>query len=65
MWSAGAASGSASLFEVTEDPRWLLVADGWSAQTEPAVEGAFALVNGYLGTRCAVEEGSAVSAPSG
>jgi trehalose/maltose hydrolase-like predicted phosphorylase len=46
------------------DPRWLLVADGWAAEREPAVEGAFALVNGYLGTRAAVEEGSAASPPA-
>jgi trehalose/maltose hydrolase-like predicted phosphorylase len=59
--STGEASGPGSLFDLAEDPRWQLVADGWSARTEPAVEGAFALVNGYLGTRGAVEEGSAVS----
>jgi trehalose/maltose hydrolase-like predicted phosphorylase len=62
--STGEASGPGSLFEVTEDPRWLLVTDDWSALTEPAVEGAFALVNGYLGARGAVEEGSAVSTPA-
>jgi kojibiose phosphorylase len=62
--STGEASGSGSLFELTEDPRWLLVADGWSAQTEPAIEGAFALVNGYLGSRGAGEEGSTVSTPA-
>jgi trehalose/maltose hydrolase-like predicted phosphorylase len=62
--STGEVPGPGSLFELTEDPRWLLVTDGWSARTEPAVEGAFALVNGYLGTRGAVEEGSAVSTPA-
>jgi kojibiose phosphorylase len=62
--STGEAFGPGSQFELTGDPRWLLVADGWSAQTEPAVEGAFALVNGYLGTRGAVEEGGAVSTPA-
>jgi trehalose/maltose hydrolase-like predicted phosphorylase len=62
--STGEASGPGSLFDLAEDPRWQLVADGWSARTEPAVEGAFALVNGYLGTRGAVEEGSAVSTPA-
>jgi hypothetical protein len=55
--STGETSGPGSLFEVTEDPRWLLVTDAWSALTEPAVEGAFALVNGYLGARGAVEGG--------
>jgi trehalose/maltose hydrolase-like predicted phosphorylase len=52
------------LFELSQDPRWLLVVDGWSEVAEPAVEGALALVNGYLGTRAAVEEGSAVSTPA-
>jgi len=51
-------------FEVDADPRWLLVADGWAAKREPAIEGAFALVNGYLGTRAAVEEGGGAWAPA-
>jgi trehalose/maltose hydrolase-like predicted phosphorylase len=61
---ATAAAQPGSLFEVDSDPRWLLVADGWAAEQEPAMEGAFALVNGYLGTRAAVEEGSRASAPA-
>jgi trehalose/maltose hydrolase-like predicted phosphorylase len=52
------------LFGLDPDPRWLLAVDGWSAEREPAVEGALALVNGYLGTRAAVEEGSAASTPA-
>ena len=52
------------LFGLDPDPRWVLVVDGWSAEREPAVEGALALVNGYLGTRAAVEEGSAASTPA-
>jgi trehalose/maltose hydrolase-like predicted phosphorylase len=62
--STGEASVPGSLFDLTQDPRWQLVTDGWSARTEPAVEGAFALVNGYLGTRGTMEEGSAVSTPA-
>jgi trehalose/maltose hydrolase-like predicted phosphorylase len=50
------------LFDLDADPRWLLVAEGWDAKREPAIEGAFALVNGYLGTRAAVEEGSRAAA---
>jgi trehalose/maltose hydrolase-like predicted phosphorylase len=52
------------LFTVDADPRWLLVADGWVPAREPGIEGALALVNGYLGTRAAVEEGSGVSTPA-
>jgi len=52
------------VFAMDGDPRWLLVVDGWVPEREPAIEGALALVNGYLGTRAAVEEGSAVSTPA-
>jgi trehalose/maltose hydrolase-like predicted phosphorylase len=52
------------VFDLDADPRWLLLADGWAAKREPAVEGAFALVNGYLGTRAAVEEGSHAFSPA-
>jgi trehalose/maltose hydrolase-like predicted phosphorylase len=54
----------ADVFAVDTDPRWLLVADGWVPAREPGVEGALALVNGYLGTRAAVEEGSGASTPA-
>jgi kojibiose phosphorylase len=43
------------------DPRWRMEVDGWAPTHEAAVEGALALVNGYLGTRAAVEEGSPAS----
>ena len=46
------------------DPRWILTADGWVPEREPGIEAVFALVNGYLGTRSAVEEGSDVSDPA-
>jgi trehalose/maltose hydrolase-like predicted phosphorylase len=55
---------SEGLFDLDPDPRWLLAVDGWTARREPAVEGALAVVNGYLGTRAAVEEGSAASSPA-
>lgn len=62
--SPATATPQRGLFDVDVDPRWLLVADGWAAKREPAIEGALALVNGYLGTRAAVEEGSDASAPA-
>jgi trehalose/maltose hydrolase-like predicted phosphorylase len=62
--STATASRHGDLFEPDTGPRWLLTADGWAAKREPAIEGAFALVNGYLGTRAAVEEGSGASAPA-
>jgi trehalose/maltose hydrolase-like predicted phosphorylase len=52
------------LFAVEADPSWQLVVDGWVPGREPGIEGALALVNGYLGSRAAVEEGSSVSTPA-
>jgi kojibiose phosphorylase len=54
----------AELFVTTADQRWLLQFDGFDPQLEPTIEAVFAMVNGYLGTRAALEEGSAVSRPS-
>src|SRR5918997_4786093 len=51
-------------FAMDLDPRWVLRADGWDPRREPGIEAVFALVNGYLGTRAAVEEGSEVSDPA-
>jgi kojibiose phosphorylase len=51
-------------FALDTDGRWLLTVEGWEPGHEAAVEGALALVNGYLGTRAAVEEGSGASAPA-
>jgi trehalose/maltose hydrolase-like predicted phosphorylase len=59
-----AAAEEADLFALDADPRWLLVVDGWVPAQEPGIEGALASVNGYLGTRAAVEEGSSVSTPA-
>ena len=52
------------VFATDLDPRWLLTVDGWELRREPGIEAVFALVNGYLGTRAAVEEGSDVSDPA-
>jgi trehalose/maltose hydrolase-like predicted phosphorylase len=51
-------------FAVDLDPRWVLSVDGWEPRREPGIEAVFALVNGYLGTRAALEEGSDVSDPA-
>jgi kojibiose phosphorylase len=52
------------LFAIDHDHRWLMTIDGWEPKHEPAFEAMLALVNGYLGTRAAVEEGSAASTPA-
>jgi kojibiose phosphorylase len=52
------------VFALDADPGWLLLVDGWVPAREPGIEGALALVNGYLGTRAAVEEGSGASTPA-
>jgi trehalose/maltose hydrolase-like predicted phosphorylase len=51
-------------FAADRDPRWVLTADGWEPRREPGIEAVFALVNGYLGTRAALEEGSDISDPA-
>lgn len=52
------------LFAIDNDPRWLMTVAGWDPQQEPAIEAVLALVNGYQGTRAAVEEGSSASNPA-
>lgn len=52
------------LFPKHLDRRWILTVDGWVPGREPGIEAVFALVNGYLGTRAALEEGSDVSDPA-
>lgn len=51
-------------FTPTADPRWTLVVEGFDQGLERSIESVMALVNGYSGTRAAVEEGSSVSNPS-
>ena len=51
-------------FALETDGRWLLTVEGWAPEREAAVEGALAVVNGYLGTRAAVEEGGGASTPA-
>lgn len=51
-------------FTPTADPRWTLVVEGFDKGLERSIESVMALVNGYSGTRAAVEEGTSVSNPS-
>jgi len=51
-------------FVLTADPRWLLTFEGFDAEREPQVEAVCALVNGYQGTRAALEEGHPAARPA-
>ncbi|HEU5102405.1 MAG TPA: glycosyl hydrolase family 65 protein, partial [Roseiflexaceae bacterium] len=51
-------------FPRLSDSRWLLEVDGFDRALEPTIEAVCALVNGYGGTRAAMEEGSTVSRPA-
>jgi trehalose/maltose hydrolase-like predicted phosphorylase len=51
-------------FKPSDDSRWTLEVAGFDPQLEPTIEAVFALVNGYQGTRAALEEGSPVSRPA-
>jgi trehalose/maltose hydrolase-like predicted phosphorylase len=61
---AGNPGAEQDVFAVDLDPRWVMTADGWEPGSEPGIEAVFALVNGYLGTRAALEEGSDASDPA-
>lgn len=51
-------------FVPSDNPRWQLTIPDFDQELEPTIEAVFAMVNGYVGTRAAVEEGSAVSRPA-
>jgi kojibiose phosphorylase len=51
-------------YSPADDPTWHLVVEGFDPALEPTIEAVMALVNGYSGTRAALEEGSEVSRPS-
>src|SRR5215208_687865 len=53
----------ARLFPQLSDTSWLLEIEGFDPALEQTIEAVCALVNGYGGTRAAVEEGSSVSRP--
>jgi kojibiose phosphorylase len=44
--------------QLTDDARWRIDVTGFDAQLEPTIEAVQALVNGNLGVRAALEEGS-------
>ena len=48
----------------TADSAWLLVEEGFTLPREHEIESLFAVANGYLGTRGALDEGSTISAPA-
>ena len=48
----------------TTDPAWLLVEEGFHPVREHEIESLLAVSNGYLGTRAALAEGSALSSPA-
>jgi trehalose/maltose hydrolase-like predicted phosphorylase len=50
-------------FAPSGDSRWTLEVEGFNPALEPTIEAVFALVNGYLGTRAAFEEGGPTSRP--
>jgi trehalose/maltose hydrolase-like predicted phosphorylase len=51
-------------FTPSDDAHWTLEVHDFDRQLEPTIEAVFAMVNGYQGTRAAVEEGSPVSRPA-
>jgi trehalose/maltose hydrolase-like predicted phosphorylase len=53
-----------TIFPSLSDSSWLLEIDGHDPALEPTIEAVCALVNGYGGTRAAIEEGSAISRPA-
>ncbi len=59
-----AAVAQAAVAELTRDPSWLLVDEGFTLAREHEVESLFAIGNGYVGNRGSLAEGSALSAPA-
>jgi kojibiose phosphorylase len=52
------------LAEITGDPSWLLVDEGFTLAREHEIESLFAIANGYVGNRGSLAEGSPLSAPA-
>ncbi len=48
----------------TEDPGWILVQEGFTAEREHELESLFAIGNGYVGSRGSLAEGSPLSVPA-
>lgn len=53
-----------ALYTAGADPRWQIEIAGFDPQLEPTIEAVCALVNGYSGTRAALEEHSSISRPA-
>jgi trehalose/maltose hydrolase-like predicted phosphorylase len=53
-----------TIFPQLSASSWLLEIDGFDPALEPTIEAVCALVNGYGGTRAAIEEGSVGSRPA-
>src|SRR5689334_10778442 len=56
--------GFTDTFGRNGDSGWLIEVVGFDPALEPTIEAVMGLVNGYSGTRAALEEGSAVSRPA-
>ncbi len=50
--------------ELTPDPAWTLIEEGFTLAREHEVESLFAIGNGYVGSRGSLAEGSPLSAPA-
>ncbi len=50
--------------QLTRDPTWLMVEEGFTLAREHEVESLFAIGNGYVGNRGSLAEGSLLSAPA-
>ncbi len=59
-----AAAAEVTAAELTRDPSWLLVDEGFTLAREHEVESLFAIGNGYVGNRGSLAEGSPLSAPA-
>ncbi len=57
-------TGVAAIAQLTRDPSWLLVEEGFTLAREHEIESLFAIANGYVGNRGSLAEGSPLSAPA-
>src|SRR5262245_29960164 len=53
-----------SKFSLAADSRWMIEVGGFDPGLEPTIEAVLALINGYGGTRAALEEGHPVAQPA-
>lgn len=62
--SPQAVSRNVVLAQLTPDPAWLLVEEGFTLAREHEIESLFSIANGYVGNRGSLAEGSLLSAPA-